>query len=71
MNKVKNPSKFKEKRVVKFIRSKIVYERYQIDSVELSWELNMNGDFKYLLTWVDHFSKYASALPIKNKDAVQ
>ena len=48
----------------------MAYETYQIDLVELSRELNMNGKFKYLLTWVDHFSKYAWALPIKNKDAV-
>ena len=26
--------------------------------------------FKFLLTWVDHFSKYAWVLPIKNKDTV-
>ena len=48
----------------------MVYKRYQIDLVELSRELNMNGKSKYLLTWVDHFSKYACALPIKNKDVV-
>ena len=30
----------------------------------------MNGKFKCLLKWVDHFSKYAWALPIRNKDTV-
>ena len=60
----------KWKRVVKLRRSKMAYERYQIDLVELSRELNMNGKFKYLLTWVNHFSKCIWALPIKNKDAV-
>ena len=48
----------------------MTYERYQIDLVELPRELNMNGKFKYLFTWVDHFSKYAWALPIKNKNDV-
>ena len=48
----------------------MAYERYQINLVELSRELNINGKIKYLLTWVDHFSKYSWALPIKNKDAV-
>ena len=32
----------------------MVYERYQIDLVELSSEFNMNGKFKYLLIWVDN-----------------
>ena len=36
----------------------------------MSKELNMNGKIKCLLKWVDHFSKYAWALPIRNKDAV-
>ena len=30
----------------------------------------MKDRFKYLLTWVDHFSKYAWAIPIRNKEAV-
>ena len=60
----------KKNRVVKFIISEMTYERYQINLVELSRELNMNGKFKLLLTKVDHFSKYDWALPIKNKDAV-
>ena len=45
----------KRKRMVKFIRSKMAYKRYQIDFVELSRELNMNENFKHLLTWVDLF----------------
>ena len=43
---------------------------YQVDLVELIKELNMKDWFKYLLTWVDHFSKYARAIPIKNKETV-
>ena len=70
MNKVKNPSKSKK------IESGKVYKKqngiWEISN-RLSWvvrELNMNGKFKYILTWVNHFSKYAWALPIKNKVAV-
>ena len=60
----------KRKRVIKYIRSKKPYERYQVDLVELAKELNMKDRFKYLLTWVDHFSKYAWAIPIRNNEAV-
>ena len=66
MNKVKNPSKSKVKESGKVIRNKLAYKRYQIDLVELLRELNMNKKFKYQLTWVDNFSKYAWVLPIKN-----
>ena len=44
MNKVKNPPNSKWKRVIKFIRSKMTYERYKIDEVELSREFDMNGN---------------------------
>ena len=27
-----------------------VYERYQVDAVKLSQDLNMNGEFKYIFT---------------------
>ena len=60
----------KRKRVIKYIRSKKPYERYQVDLVELAKELNMKDKFKYLLKWVYHFSKYAWAIPIRNKEAV-
>ena len=39
----------KRKRVV-YIRTKIAQEKYQIDLVELSNELNMKGKYPYLLT---------------------
>ena len=48
-NKVNNESKFKEKKEVKFLRSKMVNERYQIDLVEPSWELNINWKCNYFL----------------------
>ena len=60
----------KKKRVVKFIRSKKAYERYQVDLVEISKELYSINKSPYLLTCVDHFSKYAWAIPIKNKEAI-
>ena len=56
----------KNKRIVSYIRTKRPYERYQVDLVEL----NMKGKFKYLCTWVYHFSKYAWAIPIRNKEAI-
>ena len=62
--------KSKEKESGEFTKSKMTYERYLINLVELLTEFNMNWNFKYLLTWVDHFSKYAWTLPIKIKDAV-
>ena len=58
----------KNKMVVKFIRSKKPYERYQIDLFDISKEWNSTNNSPYLLTCVDHFSKYAWAIPIKNKE---
>ena len=60
----------KKKRIVKFIRTKRPYERYQVYLVEISKELNMKDKFPYILTCIDHFSKYAWAIPIKNKEAI-
>ena len=70
-NKVKNAPKSKEKESGKFIRSKMTYERYQINLVDLSIELNMNWNFKYQVTLIDHFSKYAWTLPIKDAVTVR
>ena len=30
----------------------------------------MKGKFLFLFTWVDHFSKYAWAIPIRNKETI-
>ena len=57
----------KKIRVDKYIRTKRLYERYQVDLVEILAELNMKNKFPYLLTCIDHFSKYACAIPIRNK----
>ena len=61
----------KRKRVVKYIRTKIAYEKYQIDLVELSNEFNMNKKYPCLLTSVHNFSKYAWTIPIENKKQKQ
>ena len=60
----------KKKRIVKYIRTKRQYERYQVDLVEISAELNMKNKFSYLLTCIDHFSKYSWAIPIRNKESI-
>ena len=39
-----------------------------MDLVEFAKELNMKDKFKYLLTWVYHFSKYDWTIPIRNKE---
>ena len=39
----------KRKRADKLIRSKMLFKRYQMDLIELSRELSMNGKIKYLL----------------------
>ena len=57
----------KNKRIISNIKTKMSYERYQVDFVLLAIELNMKGKFKYLCTWVEHFSKYACVIPIKTK----
>ena len=44
-------------------------ETYQIDLVDMQAYSNVNRGFKYLLTVIDVFSKYAWAIPIKNKSA--
>ena len=51
-------TKWKAKKRVKHIRATKVYERYQTNTVKLSQDLNMNGKYKYLFTWIDHFSKF-------------
>ena len=41
-----------------------------MDVFEISKELNSINKSPYLLTYVDHFSKYAWAIPIKNKETI-
>ncbi|RWS21323.1 hypothetical protein B4U80_03489, partial [Leptotrombidium deliense] len=57
----------------KFRRRKIVVsaidEQWQADLVDLQEFAAKNNGYKYLLTAIDLFSKYAFAVPIKNKKA--
>jgi hypothetical protein len=44
-------------------------KRWQADLVEMREFADENNGFNYLLTVIDCFSKYAWAIPIKNKTA--
>ena len=59
----------KRKRIVKYIRSNAWFERYQTDTVELDSRITYNHAYPYLLTIVDHFSKYGFAYAIPYKKA--
>lgn len=56
-----------------FIRRKTdmvgIADTYQIDLVEMIPHAKENRNFKYILTVIDIFSKYAWAIPIKTKTA--
>ena len=41
-------------------------ERYQADTVQFSKHV-MSGDYKYLFTMVDHFTKYGWIILLKDK----
>ena len=47
------------------------YKRYQfqIDLIELGWLSSENKNYKYLLTAIDIFTRFAFVEPIKNKTA--
>ena len=51
----------------KKIRSNSWFERYQADTVELDSRKTNNYAYPYLLTIVDHFSKYVFAYAIPDK----
>ena len=59
----------KRKRIVKFIRSNSWFEGYWADTVELDSRITHNHAYPYLLTIVDHFSKYGFAYVILDKKA--
>ena len=42
-------------------------EIHQLDLVDVSNLSKYNNGYKYLLTWIDLFSKYAWVIPLKNK----
>ena len=57
----------KTSRIIKYIKSSSWYELYQADTVELDSRITEDNKYPYLLTIVDHFSKYGFAYPIKDK----
>ena len=59
----------KRKRIVKYIRTISWFERYQADTVELDSRITHNHTYPYILTIVDHFSKYGFAYAIPDKKA--
>ena len=59
----------KRKRIVKYIRSNSWFERYQEDPVELDSRITHNNTYPYILTIVDHFSKYGFTYAIPDKKA--
>ena len=48
----------KRKRILMYIRSNSSFERYQAHTVKLDNRITHNHAYPYLLTIVDHFSKY-------------
>ena len=61
----------KRKRIVKYNKSNAWFERYQADTVELDSRITHNHAYPYLLTIVDHFSKYGFAYAILYKKKKQ
>ena len=57
----------KRKRIVMNIRSNSWLERYQADTVELDSRKTNNHAYPYLLTIVDHLSKYGFTYVIPEK----
>ena len=57
----------------KFKRNKIIVngidDTWQADLVDLSNLSEVNDDYKWLLTVIDVFSKFAWAIPLKNKQS--
>ena len=58
-----------KKRIVKYIRSNSWFERNHADTVELDSRITHNHAYPYLLTIVDHFSKYEFAYATPDKKA--
>ena len=57
----------------RFVREKVLvtapYEQFQADLVDMQAFSKFNNGFKYILTIIDCFSRYAFAIPVKNKSA--
>ena len=59
--------KFKRNRIV----SRELNEEMQADLIDLQKYAKYNDGFKYILTVIDILSKYAFAIPVKNKGSIQ
>ena len=57
----------KRKIIVKCIRTNSWFEKYQANTFELDNRITHNHAYSYLLTIVDHFSKYGFAYAIPDK----
>ena len=57
----------KRQRIVNYIRSKRLFERGLVDTIELDSHITQDNTYLYLLAIIDHFSKYSFAYGIKNK----
>ena len=55
--------------VVKPIRSYDVLARGQVDLINC--EANADGDFKYIMNYQDHFTKFIHLYPLKSKTAAE
>lgn len=44
-------------------------KHFQLDLIDLNKSKFQNLNFRYILTLIDHFSKFAFALPLKNRSA--
>ena len=56
--------------VVKHTDSSMPKERYQADTVQFSKHV-ITYDYKYLLTMVDHFTKYVWIVSLKDKTSLK
>lgn len=67
VNELHKPARknFKRRRVI----IKGLDDLWQADLVEMGSYATENNEYKYLLTVIDSFSKYAWAMPIKNKSS--
>ena len=58
---------------IRFPTNKVIVmsidDQWQCDLADMSSKAEYNGDFTFILTCIDCFSKYAWAIPIKTKQA--
>ncbi|MDI9312367.1 MAG: DDE-type integrase/transposase/recombinase [Limnohabitans sp.] len=71
--KSQNPYTLHRQRVYKFTRSRVIAskinEQFQADIVDMQEFSRYNNGYKYILTVIDVFSKFAFAKPLKTKSS--